>query len=46
MMRTSIREEEFVTIVRFLSGLSLDIRNRVELLPYKDFNIYFKYALR
>jgi len=29
MMRPGIREEENVTVVRFLSGLSLDIRDKV-----------------
>ena len=38
MMRASIREEEETTISRFLSGLSLEIRDRVELLPYQDLN--------
>jgi len=38
MMRTGIREEENVTVARFLSGLSLEIRDRVELLPYRDFH--------
>ena len=38
MMRASIREEEDTTIARFLSGLSLEIRDRVELLPYQDLN--------
>jgi len=38
MMRTSIREEETTTIARFLSGLNLEIRDKVELLPYKDLN--------
>ena len=38
MMRASIREEEETTIPRFLSGLSLEIRDRVELLPYQDLN--------
>ena len=37
-MRASIREEEDTTIARFLSGLSLEIRDRVELLPYQDMN--------
>ena len=31
-------EEEDTTIARFLSGLSLEIRDRVELLPYQDLN--------
>jgi len=38
MMRTSIRENESTTIARFLSGLNLEIRDRVELLPYQDLN--------
>jgi len=38
MMRVGIREEENVTIARFLSGLSLEIRDKVELLPYRDFH--------
>jgi len=38
MMRVGIRESEDTTIARFLSGLSLEIRDRVELLPYQDLN--------
>lgn len=38
MMRAGIRESEDTTIARFLSGLSLEIRDRVELLPYQDLN--------
>ena len=38
MMRASIREDETTTIARFLSGLNLKIRYRVELLPYQDLN--------
>ena len=38
MMRASISEEEVTTIARFLSGLTLEIRDRVELLPYQDLN--------
>jgi len=38
MMRASIRENESTTIARFLSGLNLEIRYRVELLPYQDLN--------
>jgi len=37
-MRASIRKEETTTIVRFLSGLNLQIRDKVELLPYRDLN--------
>ena len=38
MMRASIRESETTTKARFLSGLNLEIRDRVELLPYRDLN--------
>jgi len=38
MMRASIREEETTTIVRFLRGLNLEIRDKVELFPYVDLN--------
>jgi len=38
MMRASIRESEPTTIARFLSGLNLENRDRVELLPYQDLN--------
>jgi len=37
-MRASIREEETTIIARFLSGLNLEIRDKVELLPYRDVN--------
>jgi len=38
MMRAGIREEKHVPIVRFLSNLSLEIRDKVKILPYRDFN--------
>ena len=38
MMKAFIREEETTTIARFLSGLNLEIRDKVELLPYVDLN--------
>jgi len=37
-MKASIVEEEDITLDRFLSGLNLDIRDKVELLPFRDFN--------
>ena len=33
-----IREEQETTISRFFSGLNLEIRDRVELLPFQDLN--------
>jgi len=38
MIRVGIREDETVTVARFMSGLSLHIRDKVELLPYRDFH--------
>ena len=37
-MRAGIREDESVTMARFLSGLSLEMRDKVELLLYMDFH--------
>ena len=31
-----VNEDNHTTISRFLSGLKLEIRKKVELLPYKD----------
>ena len=38
MMRAGIPEDESVTVARFLSGLSLKIRDRVQVLHYRDFH--------
>uniref|UniRef100_A0A151UDP9 Retrotransposon gag domain-containing protein n=1 Tax=Cajanus cajan TaxID=3821 RepID=A0A151UDP9_CAJCA len=38
MMRAGIREKERTTILRFQSGLNVEIRDNVELLPYRDLN--------
>ena len=38
MIRAGIREDESITMARFLSGLSLEIRDKVKLLPYRDFH--------
>jgi len=37
-MRARIFEKEAITIYRFISCLQLDIRDRVELLPYQYSN--------
>jgi len=46
MMRASIRESESTTIARFLSGLHLEIRDRVELLPYQDLNDLIQFCIK
>jgi len=38
MMRARIREEELVIVAMFLSGISIEIRDKVEFFPYRDFN--------
>nr|KYP62090.1 hypothetical protein KK1_016613 [Cajanus cajan] len=46
MMRACIREKEATTVARFLSGLNLEIRDQVELLPYKDLNDLVQLCVR
>jgi len=46
MMRASIREEEPTTIARFLSGLNLEIRDKVKLLPYMDLNDFIQLCIK
>jgi len=38
MLRASIREEPRLIIAHFQSGLNFKIRDKVQLLPYNDFN--------
>lgn len=38
MIRVGIEEKEAITIARFLSGLNIHIRDKVELLSYHDLN--------
>nr|KYP35414.1 hypothetical protein KK1_043549 [Cajanus cajan] len=46
LMRDGIREEERLTITRFLSGLNFDIRDIVELLPYRDLDDLVQLCIR
>nr|KYP39684.1 hypothetical protein KK1_039004 [Cajanus cajan] len=46
MMRVCIREEEATTVARFLSGLNLEIRDLVELLPFRDLNDLVQLCVR
>ncbi|KAH1213565.1 putative mitochondrial protein [Glycine max] len=36
LLRAGLREEERTSIARFLSGLNIEVRDKVELLPYRD----------
>nr|KYP59882.1 hypothetical protein KK1_015323 [Cajanus cajan] len=46
LMRAGIREEERLTIARFLSDLNFDIRDKVELLPYRDLDDLVQLCIR
>ena len=46
MKRAEINEENQTTISRFLSGLKLEIRNKVELLPYRDLNDLIQLSIK
>ena len=36
LLRAGLREEERTSIARFLGGLNIEVRDKVELLPYRD----------
>jgi len=44
--RAWINEENHTTISRFLSGLKLEIRNKVELLPYRNLNDLIQLSIK
>nr|KYP43282.1 hypothetical protein KK1_035283 [Cajanus cajan] len=46
MLRAGIREEKRTTIARFQSGLNIDIRDKVELFPYRDLNELVQLCIR
>jgi len=46
MKRAGINEENHTTISRILSGLKLEIRNKVELLLYRDLNDFIQLSIK
>jgi len=46
MMMTGIREEELVIVTRLMSDLSLEIRDKVKLISYRDLNDLFMLCLK
>jgi len=46
IIRAGINEDKHTAISRFLSGLKLEIRNKVELLPYKDLNDFIQLNIK
>ncbi|KAL5146675.1 putative mitochondrial protein [Glycine soja] len=46
LLRAGLREEERTTIARFLSGLNIEVRDKVELLPYRDLDELVQLCIR
>ena len=45
-LRVGLREEERTSIARFLSGLNMEVRDKVELLPYRDLDELVQLCIR
>ena len=46
LLRARLREEERTSILRFLSSLNMEVRDKIELLPYKDLNELVQLCIR
>jgi len=46
IIRAGINEDNHTTLSRILSGLKLEIRNKVELLPYRDLNDLIQLSIK
>ncbi|KAH1212856.1 hypothetical protein GmHk_14G040940 [Glycine max] len=46
LLRTRLREKERTSIARFLSGLNIEVRDKVELLPYRDLDDIVQLCIR
>ena len=46
LLRARLREEERTSISRFLSWLNMEVRDKVELLPYRDLNELVQLCIR
>ncbi|KAL5134178.1 hypothetical protein HKD37_03G007389 [Glycine soja] len=46
LLRAGLREEERTRIARFLSGLNMEVRDKVELLPYRDLDELVQLCIR
>ena len=46
LLRAGLREEERTSIARFFSGLNMEVRDKVELLPYRDLDELFQLCIR
>ena len=45
-LRAGLREEERTSMVGFLSGLNMEVRDKVELLPYRDLDDLVQLCIR
>jgi len=46
ILRAGLREEERRSIARFLSGLNMEVRDKVKLLPYRDLDDLVQLCIR
>ena len=46
LLRAGLREEERTSIARFLSSLNMEVRDKLELLPYKDLDELVQLCIR
>ena len=46
LLRAGLREEERTSITRFLSGLNMEVKDKVELLPYRDLDELVQFCIR
>ena len=45
-LRDRVREEDRTSIARFLSGVNMEVRDKVELLPYRDLDELVQLCIR
>ena len=46
LLRVGLREEERTSISRFLSGLNMEVKDKVELFPYRDLDDLVQLCIR
>jgi len=46
LLRVGLRKEERTSVSRFLSGLNMEVREKVELLPYRDLDDLVQLCIR
>ena len=46
LLRARLRDEERKSIARFLSGHNMEVRDKVELLPYRDLDDLVQLCIR